>query len=226
MAEPHGFIEPEGRLGELASGYLNRLLRGDRNGAASLVLEAVERDGVPVRDIYLGVFQPAQYEVGRLWQQNRISVAHEHFCTAAAQQIMSRLYPHIFSMERTGRTMVAACVGGELHELGMRMVADFFEMEGWDTYFLGASTPDEDVARAVAEREADLLGVSVTMSYHLHLARRLVSVVRDKPECGGVKVMVGGYPFLLDDELWKWTGADGWAPDAAKAVHEAERLLT
>ena len=47
--------------------------------------------------------------------------------------------------------MVATCIGGELHEIGIRMVADFFEMEGWDTYYLGANTPADAV---VAELSA------------------------------------------------------------------------
>ncbi|MDZ7776615.1 MAG: hypothetical protein U5L09_13885 [Bacteroidales bacterium] len=54
---------------------------------------------------------------------------------------MSQLYPYIFNSQRVGKSMVAATVGGELHEMGIRMVADFFEMEGWDTWYLGANAP-------------------------------------------------------------------------------------
>ena len=72
--------------------------------------------GADVRDIYLWVFQRCLHEVGRLWQTNRISVAQEHFCTASTQMVMSLLYPKVFSSERKGLRMVAACVGGDLHE--------------------------------------------------------------------------------------------------------------
>ncbi|WP_440120087.1 hypothetical protein [Paenibacillus sp. QZ-Y1] len=37
--------------------------------------------------------------------------------------------------------MVAACVGSEQHEIGLRMLTDVFEMEGWDTYYLGQMFP-------------------------------------------------------------------------------------
>ena len=90
---------------------LRLLLRGNRQAASQLILTAVAR-GVTVKDIYLHVFQRTQYEIGRLWQINRISVAQEHFCTAATQLIMSQLYPHIFRTERVGRRLVATCVGG------------------------------------------------------------------------------------------------------------------
>lgn len=73
--------------------------------------------GTPVKEIHLHVFQPAQYEVGRLWQMNRITVAQEHYCTAATQLIMSQLYPHIFASVKNGCTLGATCVGGDLHEV-------------------------------------------------------------------------------------------------------------
>ena len=58
------------------------------------------------------MFQLSLREVGRLWQMNQISVAQEHYCTAATQLIMSQLYPYIFSGERRNRTLIAAYAGG------------------------------------------------------------------------------------------------------------------
>ena len=77
----------------------------------------------------------------RYWQMNRLTVAQEHYCTAATQMIMSQLYPYIFEGERNGRVLVATCVAENLHEIGVRMVTDFFEMDGWDTFYLGANVP-------------------------------------------------------------------------------------
>ena len=63
-------------------------------------------------------------------------MAQEHYCTAATQLIMSQLYPYIFTTGKNGRVLVGTCVSGDLHEIGVRMVSDFFEMEGWDTFYL------------------------------------------------------------------------------------------
>jgi hypothetical protein len=77
-------------LAPLATAYLEALLRGDRQTASRLILDAV-RSGTPVRDIYLQVFECSQHEMGRLWQMNKITVAQEHHCSAATQMIMSLL---------------------------------------------------------------------------------------------------------------------------------------
>lgn len=208
---------------DLARRYLALLLAGQRQEASTLILEAVS-EGTSVRDIYMHVFQTSQYEIGRLWQTNEISVAQEHFCTAATQLIMSQLYPNIFSTARANRRLVAACVGGDLHEIGVRMVADFFEMEGWDTYYLGANTPVTGIVRAVVEYRPDAVAISATMSYHVTEVADVLNAIKSAHR-HPPKLLVGGYPFSVDRELWQKVGADGWASNASEAVELAIRLI-
>lgn len=223
-AVPSSFIDPAAPLGGLAAGYLDALIRAERKTAADAVLGAAE-GGTPVADLYLDVIQRSQREIGRLWQLSRITVGQEHFCTAASQAIVARLYPWIFSAERSGRRMVATCVGGELHELGVRMVADFFEMAGWDSYYLGANVPAASILDAIEVRQADVVGISATMVAHVDAVRKLVAAIRDDPRGRKVRILVGGYPFNLAGNLWQAVGADGFAADAREAVQAAERLV-
>ncbi|MEO5931182.1 MAG: cobalamin-dependent protein [Candidatus Kapaibacterium sp.] len=217
-------IAADNPLKELARDYLNALLRADRREASRLVLEAVE-SGTDIRDIYLDVFQNAQHQIGRLWQMNRLTVAQEHYCTAATQLIMSQLYPRIFSTERNGLTMVAACIGGDLHEIGVRMIADFFEMDGWDTVYLGASTPLRSIVEMVVSSGASLLAVSATITFHVAEVAALIAAIRRDERCRDVKVMVGGYPFNVEPGLWRGIGADACARDARESVRTAMLLI-
>jgi len=218
------FIREGAPLVGLANDYLSLMLEGQRNRASQRILDAVE-SGTPVRSIYLHVFQPVQREVGRLWEMNQVSVAEEHYCTAATQLIMSQLYPRIFTTKRTGHRLVATCVGGELHEIGVRMVADFFEMDGWDTYYLGANTPKEDVIKAVEQRGADLLAISATLPTHVSEVVALIKDARSSRNGPSVKILVGGYPFNTIPNLWEEVRADGYAKDAQEAVTIGRRLI-
>ena len=218
------FLPADAAHAGLAQKYLAALLEGKRHIASRMILDAVA-SGVPVREIYLHVFQPAQYQVGRLWQINEISVAQEHYCTAATQLIMSQLYPQLFATEKGAGTLVATCVAGDLHEIGLRMVTDFFELEGWDTFYLGANMPPEAVVDTVVKRHADLLAISATISLHLGAVRQLIRMVRARAECRHVKILVGGYPFLVAPELWRQVGADGCASNALEATGMATQLL-
>ena len=158
-------------LAALAGDYLRALMDYDRRAATRLILDAVG-SGVPVPDIYLHVFQRCQREVGRLWQVRQIAVVQEHFVTAVTQSLMARLSPITLPDRGNGRRVVAASVGGERHEVGLRVVADFFEMAGYETLYLGAGSPLPSIVEAVADRRPDLLLISATMVAHLRASGR------------------------------------------------------
>ncbi len=222
--EAPNFIAEDNPHSELAQTYLKLLLQGERARAAQLILSQVP-ERINIQDAYMHVFEPCQHELGRLWQTNKISVAQEHYCTAATQLIMSQLYPFIFNDNKNGRTLVAACIDNELHEIGIRMVADFFELEGWDTYYLGANTPTESIIQSIEQHDAEVLTISATMTYHLDGVSELIRKIRAAITADDLKILVGGYPFKHDPQLWKRVNADGCAPDASRAVLLANRLM-
>jgi methanogenic corrinoid protein MtbC1 len=216
------FIDAARPHGALARRYLEALLRADRGQAAREIHDALAA-GVPLEAVYLDVFAASQREVGRLWQVNEISVAQEHFCTAATQLIMSQSWPAIPRGPRRG-TLVAACVEGDLHELGLRMVADFFEMAGWQTLYLGANTPHRGVAETVVASHAGVLAISASIGFHVGAVEELIAEVRATPGCERVRVLVGGHPFNVDSTLWRRVGADAHAADAKAAIAFAASL--
>lgn len=221
---PDSFVT-EHEHSSLAKKYVDLLLAGKRKEAVTFILDTVKQNKITIKDLYLKVFQQTQREIGLLWQTNEISVAQEHFATAVTQLIMAQLYPKIFVTEKTGYTMVATCIADELHEMGVRMVADFFEMEGWDTYYVGANVPVESILATLREKAPHILAISATMTFHIREVQRLISMIRALPEFNNTKIMVGGYPFLIDGLLWKKVGADGFAPDAQEAIAVASSLV-
>lgn len=221
---PESFLESGAPHAALASQYLQRLLAADRFGATKLIREAAA-DGVRVDELYLDVFEPVQREIGRLWQIQKISVAHEHFASATTQMAMSQLYDRIFDpqAERVSRCLVAACVGEELHEIGLRMVADIIEMAGWNTIFLGSNTPNPAIAQTLRETGADVLALSCSMIVHVDKMRSTIAQLRHQGFTD-TTILVGGYPFNLAPELASIVGADGTAPDARQAARQIKEL--
>jgi len=211
--------------GSLAERYLDCLLGQDRACAMQLI-DAALKHGLTVRDIYLHIIQPAQYEVGRLWEHDRLSAANEHYCTAISQLVVARLYPCWLKAPPPGAAKaVVTCVNGELHELGARMVADLLEMDGWDTSYLGASTPTRSVIGLLRTRRAELLAISCAMSFFVPAVETLITMVRKVPELSDLKILVGGHAFCTDRTLWQRVGADGCGCDAEEAVSVARALV-
>ncbi len=217
------FITDDNPLKKEAEDYLKFLLNADTEGARKLIKSLLD-DGIKISDIYLNIFEPAQYEIGRLWQMNMITVAHEHYATGLTQMLIAELYPYILeSAEKTGKTLVATCINNELHELGLRIVSDFLEMNGWNSIYLGANTPQESIIKIIQEHDPELLLISATMTYNIGHVQKLIGKVKklEKPP----KIMVGGHPFNIDPELWKRVGADAHATNASMAVKIVDRML-
>ena len=209
-------------LSDLARPYLDALLKGDRQQARELIKGALER-GCSVKSLYIEVFQSCQYEVGRLWQENKITVAHEHYCTAATQLIMAELYPYVVSSPRTGKHLIAAAVAGEVHEMGVRMVADFFEMDGWDTYFVGANTPIQSLVQLVIDRKPHMVALAISTALNLGAAASTIEQLRALPE--RPLIMLGGQLINTSPGLWRELGADWTALSAGEAVARGNELV-
>ena len=216
-------------LAAQARAYLSALLATDREAARIIIMEQLGRD-VPIRDLYRYIFQPALQETGRLWQTRQVSVAEEHYITEATRLFIALLYNRMIkesrNQKRKGRSLIATCVSDELHDIGIRMVADFFEMDGWDTLFIGANTPASSIVAMIRDRHADAIAISSTMPYHIPRVYEMIRAIRGDPKTAGTRIVIGGYPFNLIPDLWKRVGADAGALSADEAVEKVNRLVS
>lgn len=198
--------------------YLAAVRAGDRRRAFQVVDDA-RAAGLDLGALYMDVFQPALREIGRLWQENAISVADEHLATAITQAAMAHAYGQAIDWAAAaGPTLIAACADTERHELGLRMLCDLLECEGWTAVYLGATVPVAALAAMVRERRPDVVALSATLPPHLPRLRAMVEAVRAAAAAPAPLVLVGGRPFLADPALAGRLGADLTAPDAATAV--------
>jgi methanogenic corrinoid protein MtbC1 len=211
------FITDDNPLKEVAIKYLDYLIVGNKTDAYNLIINTFE-SGVSINDIYLNIFQVTQKEVGRLWQMGKIFVAQEHFITAATQFIMSYFYKFMFSTPKQNKSIFIACINGELHEMGPRMIADLFELNGWDTYYFGANTPQSSLINAIETYKPKIISISATMTYNISSVKELITKIRIDKRFDDIKIMVGGYPFTLSNNLWSTVGADAFSADFDTAL--------
>jgi methanogenic corrinoid protein MtbC1 len=212
---------PQGRL---LLQYLEAVLAGNLSEAHRLVIEQAQA-GISVTELYDQVLQPALSEIGCMWHRGEISVADEHFATATTRALLGGLRPYFPQPEPRSATVVAAAVGGDFHDVGLRMVADCFEMDGWSVLFLGANMPATDIVEFLGQYPADLLALSASTCLVVRQAGEFIDVVRTGHSSGKPKIIVGGSPFDLVPDLWEELGADGCAHSTAEAVELANRLI-
>lgn len=226
------YLKPELQGNPAANLFLNALLEGRRDFALSIV-HSEKSQGYGLARMYDRIFVPSQRELGRLWHLGKISVAQEHFVTAATQVIISGLYEDFFRTDSYQGTagipgltkkprMIAACAQGELHEMGIRMIADTFSSRGWDTIFLGGNLPEWELMKEIRRSRPDIVSLSATIFPHVSWVERAIAEMRQLDQPPGI--LVGGKPFLVSSDLWRKVGADATAADCESAIAAAESL--
>ncbi len=183
---------------ELYETFLARLLSGSRSECTQIVNKLINSQ-ISIKELYVNLFQRAMYDVGTLWEHNKISVATEHMCTSITENLISLCYPAIFSADHSGRKAVITCTPGEYHQIGARMVADYFELHGWDGYFVGSDTPTDELLSFIVEHQPELIAISISVSFNLANLMNIVHEIRNSfPK---LTILVGGQGF-------RWGGTD------------------
>lgn len=213
---------PDADASTTKSLYLQAVLYGERRAALNVALEAV-RAGASVPDVYADVLQPAQRDIGRMWERNEITVAREHMATAITQYVVGRLYTLFEMPERWRGNAIVTGVEGELHQLGANMVADVLEAAGWNMRFLGTQLPHRGVLEAIEAHEPRLLGISTTVLSNLPAAADLVAAAR-RSFGSDLRILVGGAAFG-HGTAWREIGADAYGRDLRDAVAVADELV-
>ncbi|MFW6245548.1 MAG: cobalamin B12-binding domain-containing protein [Fibrobacterota bacterium] len=177
---------------EMYDRYFSYLLKGDRKECMKIVSELFER-GIEVRELYTDLFQTSLYQIGKLWEQNKISVAREHMATAITENAMLLAYPHLFGREDSKGKVIISCLVNEFHQVGAKMIADILELNGWSTRFLGANTPLRDLLSLIDEDGPDAVGLSMSIYSHMpRLAEVIDTLVARYPR---LPILVGGQAF-------------------------------
>ena len=185
--------------------YLASLISGDRKRCMGIADDLLKTD-INIYNLYVDLFQKALYEVGELWETNKISVAVEHLATSITESLLSLVYPRIFEADHIGKKAIISCVANEYHQIGGKMVADIFELHGWDGYFLGANTPPEDLLTLIDGKKPDLIGLSLAIHSNRESLWEVIEMVHsDFPD---IPILVGGQAFRWGgvEEISKYDG--------------------
>lgn len=207
-----------------ATQFEQALLAGRREQAQQVLQNCLAK-GHTLVDIEAHVVQPAMYRIGDGWQANRVTVAQEHMATAIAHAVMSASLAQHPPPPLNGRRVVLACVAGNHHALGLRMVADAFDVKGWDVMYLGADVPTSALVQTVVAECPDLVGLSVAFAQQLGVVREVIAQLNTRMPDTRPAVIVGGLAINRFKPLAGMVGADTHAGSASDAVCEADRLL-
>ena len=199
-------------LADLTGPFLMALL-GGAEAEAEEILRGARSRGADTALLVRDLVVPALAEVGRMWASGEVSIAEEHLATALATRVVARSAGDSAPPAGPGRPRILlACLAGEFHDVGIRLLSDVARESGWDAESLGANVPRESLVRFVAQRRPSALALSVSLAGHVPEAARTISEAREAAP--GMTILVGGRAFCEDADRVPLTGADAGFCDA------------
>ena len=177
-------------LSAVANRFFAEVVSG--NPEAQQIVLAVDELGVPLSEVFESVIGKVQREVGDLWCRGELQVGQEHEVTEVVRDLIAELgRRHAFS-KRSGAPIVAACVPGELHDIGLRMVISLLRAHGRVVHFLGASVEVPFLLEETIRRQPALVLLSASMNERLPQLRETVRAVREADLGDRRTLLVGG----------------------------------
>ena len=198
------------------------IVEGQQELVESAVGSALE-SGMPARTILEKGMLPAMAEVGRLFEQCEYYVPEMLMAARAMKAGLGKLQPSLkqTNVQAAGHVAIGT-VKGDLHDLGKNLVGMMLEGAGFTVRDLGVDVPPE--AFVAAADDVDVIALSALLTTTMGNMQNTLDALDAAGKRSRVKVVVGGAPVTA--EFARRIGADGYAPDASRAVALAKSLIS
>ncbi len=201
------------------------LRSGAEAQAATLARNAVD-GGLEPLDLVQKVMIPILSQVGDDFQNGVVYLPELMMAGRAAEHVSMVVEEATLAGGKPAATLgtiVLGTVEGDMHDIGRDIVATMLKANGFKVVNMGRDVQASAFLETARKEGADILGLSALMTTTLPAQERTVRLFREVGERENYKIIIGG--GAADEEWGERIGADGFAKDAAAAVHLCRRLI-
>ncbi len=195
----------------------DQLLKNGDKGSA--VLYALDRftqcseDVLSFYRFYQDFLLPPLYRWDCNSEVEAMCIWNEHMLSSAIRTVIEALYPHVVRLAREKfpepdkPKVVVLCPEEEYHDIGARVISDYFLLHGFDSIHVGANTPTKAVMAALPSIRPKFVSISVTNPIHMVATRKMIQTIRESLQAP-IRIVVGGKAFSANPSKAQEIGAD------------------
>lgn len=172
--------------------FTEAILEGNYSQSINIINQFLFEEKSKI-SIYEDIIRKSLYDVGTLWEYNRIDVATEHLASATVDTILNDVFFRTNLKNRIEKTALLTCIEEEQHQIGLKLVNDIFKTNGWKTLFLGANTPVNDLFQITNKLKPEYLCLSVSISFNIPKLQEILKKINSSIK--NQKVLIGGQAF-------------------------------
>jgi methanogenic corrinoid protein MtbC1 len=192
--------------------FIRYLDEENREKCVEYVLSKLDAKEIDIVTLYTEILTPALNEMKYEGPEEEF-IWKEHIKSSIVRTVVECCYQYVIREKRarfgddSGLKAMVLCPPEELHEIGARMVADFFTLVGFDVTFVGANTPRDSFLSAIKIKKPRYVAISISNFYNILATKKTIENIRvASPE--DVLILVGGNAFASHPDLYKEIGAD------------------
>lgn len=188
--------------------YLDSLLRGDRDYARNFILNLYEV-GKSIEYIFFDVIEKALKRVGDLWETGKMDIWLEHFISESCIDIIKEVKIRAKNNKRGKQAKIMLLnANAEFHNIGVRMISEMLEIEGFEVMFLGSNVPVQSLIDGIELRKPEFIAISTTLEYNIDSSKNMIFTIKNYFGKKSPKILIGGAAFKNLKNPCDFTGAD------------------
>jgi methanogenic corrinoid protein MtbC1 len=200
-------------IGTTINKFEGALLNLDSIGAQQVLV--IAKNNLTPLEVVSKIVIPALERIGNSWQSGNVALSQIYMSGKICEGLIDELLPST-SENRIDQPKMAIAVLNDYHFLGKRIIYSHLRSAGFSLADYGRKSVDELVEN-ICNDGIEVILIS-TLMYPSALNIRQVKEKLDLV-APGVKMIVGGAPFIMDNQLWKNVGADAMGHDGGDAIN-------
>jgi len=121
----------------------------------------------------------------------------------------------------SGRILLGT-VEGDIHYIGKDIMKVLLHCHGFTVFDMGEDVPPTEFLVKAREIRPHIVGLSCLLQSCYEAMRATIGLVRAEMGQRGPSFIIGGQ---VDEQIRRYTGADGWATNAMKGVRLCQQLV-
>jgi 5-methyltetrahydrofolate--homocysteine methyltransferase len=208
---------------EVLKRLFDAVLEGDFDSVKTNIQAALDANLDPNVILTEGMIA-AMREVGCRFEAGEYYVPEMLIAARAMQSGMAILKPYLQQTDRkSSGKVVIGTVKGDLHDIGKNLVSLMLEGAGYEIVDLGVDVPAEEFVKQVTNIKPDIVGMSALLTTTMPSMKTTIDALTAAGLRNHIKVIIGGAP--VTEAYAHQIEADGFSPDASRAVHVVNELL-
>ena len=165
-----------------------------KNGEIDRIIKIVKtyNKEKTLASFYDDILKQVLYDIGSLWEQNKLDIATEHICSNIANKtifLINKLYEKNNNDKYKKLNIILCTPDGELHNIACNIIESILLQKGYKVFNISPSIPTESIIKYIKEINPSLIMVSVTLADNIGSAKRLIKKINSE---FNIPILLGG----------------------------------